>query len=185
MKRTSLLLSCYLLAIAISIVSCSKEGPAGAPGPAGPAGPAGPTGGTGPAGATGTANVMYSDWLDVTYTYSTTDSIYVATISAPKLDLPMINTGEIKVYFNLGTAAAPQIFPLPYVDVFSGLYIQPYFSVQSIRLESDANISSHTNTAGVKIYQCRYVLIPGGVHARSAINWNDYNQVKEYMGWKD
>ena len=189
MKRTSLLLSCFLLAMAFSFVSCSKEGPAGAQGPAGSAGPAGPAGSagaTGPAGATGTANVMYSDWLDVTYKAvvspngtATPDTSYTANIAATKLDLAMLTTGEIKVYWNLGSAAAPDILPLPY-----GYDILAFYQLQNIELDASFNASSGT-VSGVKKGQYRYILIPGGAHARSAINWNDYKQVKEYLGLKD
>ena len=32
----------------------------------------------------------------------------------------------------------------------------------------------------------RYILIPGGTHARMAkIDWNNYNEVKAYLGLKD
>lgn len=185
MRHRSILSSCcMLLAIAMLAVSCSKEGPAGAQGPAGPAGPTGAAGASGTKGDPGTANVIYSDWLDVTYQFVVPDSVYIANITAAKLDATILNTGEVKIYLNLSSAATPQIVPLPYVDIFSGLYIQPFFSLNKIQLESDANVSTRT-TNNVKSLQCRYILIPGGTHTRSAIDWNDYKQVQAYLGLKD
>jgi len=61
----------------------------------------------------------------------------------------------------------------------------PLIKVGSIYLYSNYNLSSFTTTAGEKAFQYRYIIIPGGVTARSAVNWNDYTQVKNYLGLKD
>jgi hypothetical protein len=181
MRKTLQLLSFILsMALITTIVSCGKEGPAGATGPAGPAGPQGPSGPAGPAGATGTANVVYSNWIDtVTYFYisaTTTDTI-VGDLTVPRLTADIINKGEIKVYANLNTAADPVIIPLPYKGG-DGAFIDVYFFVGGIEL-----VSNLPNLLpGLPL---RYVLIPGGTAARSAIDWNDYKQVQKYLGLKD
>ena len=184
-----------LLAITMIVTSCSKEG---ATGPAGSTGPQGPAGPAGSAGAAGTANVIYSQWLDVAFLPDTIhngtaiDTIgFFADIAATKLDSSIVAGGEIKVYLNLGSAVDPFVAPLPYFDVYSGISVTPTFSVQDISLYSNVDASSVTQ-GGVKYLQYRYILIPGGttalptsVNGKKGINWNDYNQVKAYLGLKD
>lgn len=169
----------FVLGVMLVIASCKK----GDTGPAGPAGPAGPTGATGPAGTKGdpgTANVIYSPWIDtVTYFFvsdpNTPDTI-LGNLSVPKLDQNMLDKGEIKVYAKLSTNPT-LVVPLPYLEG-TGFFIQPYFLLNRIAILSNDNI------AGLPL---RYVLIPGGTGARTnnTINWNDYNQVKAYLGLKD
>lgn len=176
-----------VVAAAIFVVSCQK-GDAGPAGPAGPAGANGATGPAGPAGPTGTANVIYSDWLDVTFDQNTGG----ATINVPKLDATMLSTGEIKVYLNTGTAADPAILPLP-LSITVGkdannnpyvLGVQPIFALNEITLVLTGNVDASTglDDNNVKNYQYRYVLIPGGTKANSKVDWNNYSAVKSYLG---
>lgn len=186
-----------LLGIVLFFAHCQK----GDVGPAGPKGDTGATGANGAAGAqgakgdSGTANVIYSAWLDVTTFVPETftnngvlDTLdFTARITAPKLTSAILNSGEMKVYFNFGTLAAPNVVPLPYVDIVSsGISITPEFAVGRIDLYSNVRANTATLTDG-KHYQYRYILIPGVVNARVAqpVDWNNYNQVKEYLGLKD
>ncbi|MBW7892133.1 MAG: collagen-like protein, partial [Chitinophagaceae bacterium] len=112
MKKVTLqIMASVFVIMSIVLASCSKEGPAG---PAGAQGPAGPTGAQGPAGAKGdpgTANVIYSNWIDTAkwlpdtvHVGGNVDTVsYTAVINAPKLDLSILNSGDIKVFvdFNL------------------------------------------------------------------------------------
>jgi hypothetical protein len=193
MKKKSLSITSFLLlAMTLIITSCSKTGPAGATGATGATGPAGPTGAT---GATGTANVIYSPWLNVKFTGNDTIGWY-GDIPAPKLADSIINHGEIKVYFNAGSdsVGGEAVFPLPIYDLFYlGVAINPYFSVDTIFLAATLNVSSVLNN-GHNYYQFRYIIIPGGTTAlpvsvngmkSNTIDWNDYNQVKAYLGLKD
>ena len=198
--RSCLTLLVSLLAIALLTTQCQKgdTGPAGPAGAAGAAGPAGPAGATGPKGDTGTANVIYSPWLDVTYNAldtihnpdGTIDTVlWGASITATKLTQAIIDKGEIKVYFNWGTQANPDVSPLPILDpFFTGLVINPEFVVQRIDLYSNFNAGTVTQ-GGQKYLQYRYILIPGSVAsgrlAKPAINWNNYNEVKAYFGLTD
>lgn len=168
------------------VVSCSK-GDKGDTGAAGATGATGAQGAQGPKGDTGVANVIYSDWLSVSYTKyavdTSGDSAYYATIDAPKLTNDILSTGEVKVYLNWGNADTLDVSPLPYFD--GGIIINPEFVENAIFLLS--NVDASTVTSGSKTYlQYRYVLIPGGVNARKiGINWNDYAEVKKYLGLKD
>lgn len=175
-------LSLVVLCVSLLLNSCSKgsDGAAGATGPAGPAGPAGPT------GATGSANVIYSAWLDVTYTLNTTDSFYYATITAPRLVDSILQKGTVMTYVNAGSTASPTVLPLPYTDLVSFLFIDVAYTLGKINLSSDGNIST-TTTSGTKIQQYRYIIIPGGVASGRAatVDWKNYAAVKEYLGLKD
>ena len=191
-KSSSTLLA-SLVIIALVFTQCQK-GDVGPAGPAGPAGPGGAAGSTGPKGDTGTANVIYSPWLDVNYAADTEqngsviDTIgFYATITATKLTNAILNSGEIKVYLNLGTSTTPDIVPMPYFDVYSGININPDYSLQKIFLYANINASTAI-ISGQKYLQYRYILIPGSVpsgRVAQPVNWNNYNEVKAYLGLTD
>lgn len=186
-----------LLAITLLVTSCAKEGPAGATGPAGPAGPAGAAGAPGAPGAAGTpgapgapgtANVIYSSWLNVTYTGTDTTG-WFANIPAPQLVDSILNRGEIKVYFNAGSDSTNSqfILPLPIRDILlTGAIVNPYYSNMRINLVSTAQLSSF-RLRNYNYFQYRYIIIPGGKAARLAtnINWDNYNEVKKYLRLAD
>ena len=199
MKQKILTISSILfLATAIIISSCSKKGDTGPAGATGPQGPAGPTGST---GATGAANVVYSPWLNVTFE-AFTDTNMIATIPAPKLADSILNKGDVKVYFNAGSDSTNSQFvlSLPAYEpfLFSNnnqavtLIINPYFSLDTISIISNYDLSSFAIN-GYNYFQFRYIIIPGGTSTlpvsingtKRSINWNDYNEVKAYLGLKD
>lgn len=167
---------CIVLIVMVTTAfSCSK-GPAGATGSAGAQGPSGPK------GDTGVANVIYSSWMDVTYTPNADSSQWTTSIPAPKLSNAILTTGELKLYVNLNNAGQPVITPLPYFD--GSNIINVLFELQLIDLNANINAGTFTSN-GVKFQQYRYILIPGGVNGRSAIDWNNYAEVKKYLKLKD
>jgi len=180
--------SVFMLSVVLLFTAC-KKGDAGPQGEKGDPGPAGAAGATGATGKTGSANVIYSAWMDVTY--QSADSVTaVGTMDAPKLVDSIIQKGEVKVYCNINTPSSPTIVSLPYTDGgvvfgFPDLVINPLYRVGTIYLYSNYNLSTRTSSSGEKVFQYRYILIPGGVTARSAVNWNDYTQVKKYLELKD
>ena len=200
MKKKSLSIAgIFFLASTLIISSCSKTGPAGATGATGANGAAGATGAT---GTTGTANVIYSPWLNVTF-QPAFDTVMYAIIPAPKLTDSILNQGDIKVYVNLGSDSTNSelVSPLPLNESFLfstntsvlTLVINPYFYADTIQLFSNYDASSYLSN-GYNHFQYRYILIPGGITAlpvsangmkSNTINWNDYNQVKQYLGLKD
>lgn len=183
--------SIFFLAITVLIAACSKDGDTGPAGPAGAQGPAGGSGAAGPAGPAGpagTANVIYSAWLTPEFeadTFRTAGNVldtagFFVDIDAPKLDLAMLDKGEIKVYINARTPADPLVFPLPYIGS-TGLYIDVVYSIGTISLYSNGDLSGAP---------FRYVLIPGGTAARpgpngKTVDWNNYKEVQQYLGLKD
>jgi len=172
---------CFVAAFLLIAAACSKTGPTGATGPAGPAGPTGATGATGAAGPAGTANVIYSDWTAFTFI---ADTVHNGTVidtvgshyswTAAKLTADILNKGEIKVYINFGTTAAPDVAPIPYFD--TQYIINDEFLLSTIYIYSNAVLTG---------LPFRYILIPGGTGARSAIDWNNYAEVKKYLNLKD
>ncbi len=188
-------ISCSLLVvITLFFSACSKEGPAGPAGAAGPAGPQGPAGSQGPKGDTGTANVIYSGWLDVAFkpdtvhTGNVIDTVgYFADINAPKLTNTILSNGEVKVYLNIGTSASMNVVPLPIDALLFGVIVSPVFQVGKISLIASDDVSTFTSTGNQKSLQYRYILIPGGTPSGryATINWNNYNEVKAYLGLND
>ncbi|MBS1602158.1 MAG: hypothetical protein JST42_05775 [Bacteroidetes bacterium] len=185
-----------LLASAVLVFSC-KKGDTGPAGPAGPAGSAGAAGAAGPKGDTGTANVIYSAWTDVVFKVDTLHDLpdptaidtidYSATITAPKITSDVLAKGQVTVYINVGSAASPVVFPLPYNDLAHGsaLSISPLFALGQIVLISNAPndyVGTYTQS-GVKYQQYRYVIIPGGVPA--SVNTKNYNSIKNYFKLPD
>jgi hypothetical protein len=175
MKQSKLLLPCLVCAAMMIFVACKK----GDAGPTGPAGATGATGAQGPAGPAGTANVIYSAWFDTAtyYLLSAGSDTIITDIDVPKLDLNILNNGEIKVYANLGTDTDPWVWPLPY-NTADGGFIDVTFFLNTIEVTSNLNLQ------GLPL---RYILIPGGTSARTykSINWKNYAEVKAYLGLKD
>lgn len=137
-------------------------------------------GDTGPKGDTGVANAIYSAWTNVTFSgavLQTGDTVTTATINAPKITKDVLDKAEIKVYANLGTAAAPNVVPIPYLDLIYGFWINiDYIEVGKIHLMSNVNAT----------LPYRYLIITGSVPARvAAVNWNDYNAVKKLYNIPD
>jgi hypothetical protein len=117
---------------------------------------------------------------------------YDANIPAPQLVDSILNGGEIKVYWNAGSAADTSgsfVVALPFNDLLiSGIFTNVYFSRNTISLVSNSDLTTYTKTGG-KFSQFRYIIIPGGVAAgrkpTGTVDWNNYAQVKKYLGLKD
>ena len=181
MTNKSFFYPLLLIMSIVTLVSCSKEGDEGPPGPTGPPGPAGPAG---PKGDSGTANVIYSDWLNVDFDPNLDSSNWTATIPAPRLTNEMLSQGEIKVYINFNTAADPVVFPLPYFD--GAVIINPVFFTDTIALISTVDAGTQED-GGELFFQYRYVLIPGGALARKPenVNLDNYLEMKNYFKLED
>ena len=179
MKKLSgyFFLAC-MFSLFLGMTSCKK-------GDVGPAGPKGAQGEKGDQGAPGVANVIYSDWLDASFKYDSTNSVYFWDIDAPKVTSDILVSGTVKIYINLSTDDQPLIATVPYFD--GGVYIRDLLLEGGIELVSNYNVGTAQDNNGKKYYQYRYVIIPGGVAARtkSTIDWNDYAQVKKYLNLKD
>lgn len=201
MKKRLFILPVLLVSVLFvitSMISCSSDGTDGvdgAAGPAGPQGPEGPAGPEGPQGGNGSGEVIYSEWMDVTFTADTIHTNqgeveivgYYAIIEEPKITAEVLNTADVKMYINMSTPGDPVISPLPYVAT-GGAIIQMSAYLGKIDLYSNVDAGTVVNNNGQKFYQYRYMIVPGNVNARtsdSQIDWSDYNAVKNHLGLKN
>lgn len=183
-KLSGYFFAACMFTFVMAVSSCGKDGAAGPAGTAGETGPKGDKGDKGDQGDAGAANVIYSEWLNTTYRLDSSSGEFFVDIPATALTADVLKTAAVRVYMNFGTAASPAIVAIPYTEGFA-IYIQEYLLPGIIELVSNANPSTAPDTNGNPRRQVRYVIIPGGTAARSAIDWNDYAKVKAYMGWKD
>lgn len=145
-------------------------------------------------GDTGTANVMFSPWQTVLFdpaiNTTTGDTIaWTATMAAPKITKGVLDSGTVKVYVNVGTAADPAVFPLPLADFAYGTTgvqnINLYFTVGNIEMYATQDAGTITS-GGQTSWQYRYVIIPGGVPTgRLDANLNNYEAVKRMYNIPD
>jgi hypothetical protein len=141
-------------------------------------------GDTGPKGDTGVANMRYSAWFDVptfqavTNTAGDTVYYYQQQVDAPLITDSALNKGDIKVFVNVGTAAAPNVISLPL-----GTSLIPIFSKGKITFQGDDDYSTFTQS-GSKYWQYRYVVLDGTIAGRRAANMS-YKEVQQLLGLKD
>lgn len=165
-KKLSIVFICSLL---LSFLSCTKEGPAG---PQGEQGVRGQTGATGAKGRTGTANVIYSDWFKLTFTYLSSVQVWRSSFNASKLTENIVDHGAVAVYYKWPDNLGGMIYKLNFSYRNYWLLYEVY--VGKIVLSGNSSFSDGTY---------RYVLIPGGVHTRKAgpiPDLNDYHAVCQY-----
>lgn len=165
------------------VLSC--EGPAGPEGPQGQQGPQGEQGLQGPMGEEGTANVIYSDWLDIDWDQDGTNS-KAMFITEPLITDELIENGTILMFIRsqLGNV----VFPLPYIN--SGDYL--YFAVGNepgvlVGILFAADSMDGSSVGSYSENQIRYILIPGGVQNKVAktIDFKNYNQVAKIFNIRD
>jgi len=176
----TIILGCLLL------FSCEgPQGPAGKdgdPGPIGVNGPTGPTGPTGDKGDPGTANVIYSGWITPTAGnwQKVSDINYTFSVNEAKITQDIINNGVVLAYGRQGAASTIYLLPLT-------LTTNSSISNYNIGIGEGKVVFSFLELlepSGKPIdnLQLRYVIIPGGVHARAELNYKDYNAVTKAFG---
>jgi hypothetical protein len=151
-----------LICIAITLFSCSKEGPAGPAGATGATGAQGPQGPQGSQGNTGTANVIYSAWFNPTaWTNNSTPNGYFNK-AASGVTQAIIDQGIVLAFVQFADETTGAR-PLPAVT-FSGQVIWHFYitGVGNIRFTVNAT-NGTTNIAAGTTMKYRYVIIPGGI----------------------
>ena len=179
MKASTKFLSFAILMVMFILLDACKaeKGDVGPIGPAGANGANGATGAVGGTGATGTANVIYSDWISVTFTGSLTSC--AGTITAPKLTQEILDKGLVQTYFKntIGLVNSLNFYQPNGATPFT---LWAYNTVGKINMNG-ANFNPSSPT-----YLYRYILVPGGVGARrSAVDYADYEAVKKYYNLPD
>jgi hypothetical protein len=168
MKTTTRIFGLALITMAVILMNACKS----EKGDVGPAGPIGATGATGQTGATGTANVIYSDWITVSFTGSGT--VYTAVVAAPKITQEVLDKCIVLSYYNNGSGVYS-------VNAASGSYtLIQGLTVGKITYTANQNFSS------VKF---RYVIIPGGVSIGNGriheLKSKSYVEIKEMFNIPD
>ncbi|MBD3616069.1 MAG: hypothetical protein HUJ22_05800 [Gracilimonas sp.] len=139
----------------------------------------------------GTANVMYSSWtyLDSAVRDTTIDSsnMKIGDINAPQLTQEILDTGVVNVYMQFSN----YIYPLPYTGYAGGItntmdFLPRLNLIQITRFTHDNSGSVGFNSS----LQYRYVLIPGGVAAKSKMSKDQiktmsYQEAKKRFGIPD
>jgi hypothetical protein len=189
MKRTSSYLSVIVLALTfLTVSSCEKEGPVGPAGPTGATGATGATGPAGPAGANGkpgSVNLIASSWLDLGFQKDAEDNVFFAGIDVPEITAEILAKGDVRVFINLNTPDDPTIVPLPYTGIGDTVKITFFAFPGGIEVDSNIDASTGETKDKKKVLQYRYVIIPNTVTARTSVDWNNYEEVKEYLQLKD
>lgn len=180
--------------ITLSLVHCSKTGPAGPQGPTGETGVPGTPGSTGPQGPAGTANVIYSTWLTADYNFSSTSLNKTMRVIEPRCTREFNNKGGIVLFFFRFQDNV--VFAMPYTDynnqnykygfpVFFDTNGEVRFTISSTNATAltDAEIAGTASNP----LQYKYVLIPGGIPTgRTAdIDLKDYAAVKKAFNIPD
>jgi hypothetical protein len=193
MKTQRYLFLLTIICLSTLLVKCKKgdDGPVGPAGTKGDAGEVGVKGATGATGATGTANVIYSDWITpATYTKTTVFGTlnFTYDIAASKLTQAILDKGTVLVYGKMN-GYNPIIWPTDQVSVLP--VVINYLNGTTSEIDTWAarstvghiqiNMTNNNNVyAGLSnAHSFRYVIIPGGVHTTSTVNFKNYDQVKQ------
>lgn len=172
-----------------SLVVLSCKGPAGPDGPQGAQGPEGEQGPVGPQGEPGTANVIYSDWMDIEWNRDDLSTFKSMYIEEPRVIGDFLDHGVLLVYLKQENPGTIAVVSLPYLQGTSFFYfIIADSSVDNIEgiLVVVSATDGTTPVADAEDAQIRYVLVPGGVPAKMPPDfWKDYEAVSNYYGIPD
>lgn len=174
----------FALLGSLSALSC--EGPTGSDGPAGPQGEPGPQG---PKGDEGTANVIFSDWMDIVWNTADSPTNRAMYIEEPRVLGDFMDNGTLIIYLKQSNPSlGVVVLSLPYLQgtsyfysVIADLPADDIAGILVIVRSTDG--STVTDAEGV---QLRYVLVPGGIPAKMPPDfWKDYEAVSSYYGIPD
>jgi hypothetical protein len=169
-----IIIMCSILIPEGLLLSCSAEdGEDGAMGLQGDPGPQGPEG---EQGEPGTANVMYSEWLDVEWNGADESAYKRMDIVEPLITEEFMETGTVLMYLNLSGGSQGIVFALPF-STDSGqaftFFMRPEGFTAPLpgTFPEDAGLSFYIEREGGVasggIGPIRYVLIPGGTDLSS------------------
>jgi len=156
MKKVS---TTFLIAIAmISLSACGDGDP-------GPVGPQGEQGIVGEKGDAGTANVIYSEWMDIDWNSANDPNYKTMSIPEPMITTDFLEKGGVSLFFlRVVSGDVTLVVPIPYQqgDVYLTSVAQIKAGVSAVgvmAMTHDGSPFSEDLFEGVEI---RYVLIPGG-----------------------
>lgn len=144
-------------------------------------------------GDPGTANVLYSNWRNLNFSDFDGDNINTATFYTSLSDsllIDIFHKGDLSIYVRIPDSdySIFNIYRLNYYEISSTGTVLNFFKFSlSYKNREYAEILIDSNADILDLiynYSFRYVIIPGGVHARtaSAPDMDDYHAVCEYYG---
>lgn len=152
----------------------------------------------GPRGEDGTVNVMYSDWMPISWNTQNDPTFKVMSIEEPLITQEFIDSGGmVFMYLRLITPGpVVGVFPLPIIlgnDYLWFYYLTTAnFSGFQMIADSIDNITPVNNNYVGQEYSIRYVVIPGGISlGRNAqpdwekVDKNNYEEVAAFLGIQD
>lgn len=173
-------------------------GPQGPTGTTGSQGPAGATGATGTQGPAGTANVIYSSWMITDWSLENKSTEKIMFVTEPKVTTDFIENGGMLIgYFKATAGVQTEMIEMPCITGNSQLVAA---ALNSFDLSQYGGPSSATgvffedesNNGNTLSFDCampgdslRYILIPGGIHARLSApppDYSNYKAVCKYYG---
>lgn len=187
MNKTRLI-SLISISLFFALANIACEGPEGTTGPQGPQGEQGPEGPQGSQGETGTANVIYSDWMNIAWNFTDDATFKQMYIEEPRVvEDDFLAEGTLLMYLKLETSEGSITVPLPFTsgtDYLTFLAADvPGENVEGIVVRLEATDNTTPVQTDWNNYQVRYIMIPGGVPAKMGENFlKDYSAVKEYYG---
>ncbi len=162
-----------IMALTMTIASCTKKGDTGPAGPQGAQGPAGPTGAT---GQPGNANVIGSNTVNLTAAnWTASGNAYYCDLNVPAITQDVVDFGLVQVFIYVGTNTWT---PLPYTPGLAGAPLYEFsFTVGALRLvfgNPDNTVPQYQPGNG----SFRVVVITASQkQAHPHTDWNNYNDV--------
>lgn len=182
MKRMKYISGLGAIILMLGLLAC--EGPAGPQGSQGPQGQEGPQGEQGPEG---TANVIYSDWIQLSDLSSPADTTVISRnytryqIPAPELTQEIIDNGAILVYYKLLGMTTQLPFTLAGIGSSEDLLVT-YAPFTPGRITILSQLLDNTPLTLNSNTQFRYILIPGGTPAKKALpDFSNYLETVKYF----
>jgi hypothetical protein len=155
----------FLTAIVIILLTACSDGDPGPTGQQGPQGEQGAQGPEGEKGATGTANVIYSEWMDIEWNSANDPNYKTMSIPEPMITSEFLEKGGVSLFFlRVVSGDVTLVVPIPYQQ--ASVYLTSVAQIKSgesavglMAMTLDGSSFSEDLFEGVEI---RYVLIPGG-----------------------
>lgn len=174
------------ISLTISLLFTQCQGPQGEPGPQGEKGATGETGAvgaTGPKGETGTANVIYSNWIDMSNAskWNRNNPSYweARLVRTSTITNSILERGVVLVYMKSIISSRVMLTPFSALDGYFTIYANIFVGEISIWQQfPKSNSPLALDLQGWHFY--RYVIIPGTIPAgrKAAIDYSNYEEVK-------
>ena len=159
------LFSLFVLSLwMISLLSCTKEGPAG------------------PKGEDGNANVKTYKYTIKTDEWQGSGGNYYHEESIPEITEDIYENGDVRVYIKSNNSEQYQALPYTWISNPNYQYIAKYwYGVGSLKIQVVFNDPNNTVTWD---FEVKVVIIEGNAVNKN-VDYNNYESVKIYYGLKD